>query len=78
MENYDDNLLDLPEIEINLDTDPDEPLWDKLIDQIIRGNVVPVLGADILIDNSTNLHQLLIASLANSFRLKQRPSSFSE
>lgn len=78
MENYDDNLLDLPEIEINLDTDPDEPLWDKLIDQIIRGNVVPVLGADILIDNSTNLHQLLIASLANSFRLKQRPASFSE
>ena len=64
--------------DIFLDTDKDEPLWDKLIQQIIDGNVIPVIGADILIDNNVNPHQLLVDGIANMFRLTSHPHSFSE
>lgn len=56
----------------------DEPLWDKLIQQIIDGNVIPVIGADLLIDNSSNLHKLIIDFLAKGFHVTSNPNSFSE
>ena len=56
----------------------DEPLWDKLIQQIIDGNVIPVIGADLLIDNPSNLHKLIIDFLAKGFHLSSNPNSFSE
>jgi len=64
--------------DIFLDTDKDEPLWDKLIQQIIDGNVIPVVGADMLIDNNVNPHQLLVDGIAKTFRLTSHPHSFSE
>lgn len=64
--------------DIFLDTDKDEPLWDKLIQQIIDGNVIPVIGADMLIDNNVNPHQLLVDGIANMFHLTSHPHSFSE
>ena len=64
--------------DIFLDTDKDEPLWDKLIQQILDGNVIPVIGADMLIDNNVNPHQLLVDGIANMFRLTSHPHSFSE
>lgn len=62
----------------NVFEDKDEPLWDKLIQQIIEGNVVPVIGADLLIDNELNLHQFIIDFFAKGFNLKSNPKSFSE
>lgn len=62
----------------NIFGDFEEPLWDKLIDQIIDGNVIPVIGPDMLIDNSENLHQVIVDFLARGFRLKSQPKSFSE
>lgn len=56
----------------------DEPLWDKLIQQIIDGNVIPVIGADLLIDNSSNLHKIIIDFLAKGFHVSSNPKSFSE
>jgi hypothetical protein len=64
--------------DIILDTDKDEPLWDKLIQQIIDGNVIPVIGADMLIDNNVNPHQLLVDGIGKMFRLTSHPHSFSE
>lgn len=61
-----------------LQSDPDEPMWDKLIQEIIDGNVIPVIGPDMLIDNATNLHQFVIDFLAKGFRLTSQPKSFSE
>lgn len=58
--------------------DKDEPLWDKLIQQIIDGNVIPVIGADLLIDNPSNLHNVIIDSLAEGFELTSNPKTFSE
>ena len=60
------------------DTDRDEPLWDKLIQQIINGNVIPVIGADMLIDNPVNLHNFIVDGLARGLRLSSQPKSFSE
>ena len=60
------------------ESDNDEPLWDKLIQQIIDGNVIPVIGADLLIDNSSNLHKLIIDFLAKGFHVTSNPNSFSE
>lgn len=56
----------------------EEPLWDKLIQQIIDGNVIPVIGADLLIDNSSNLHKCIIDGLARTFGVSKQVNSFSE
>lgn len=58
--------------------DKDEPLWDKLIQQIIDGNVIPVIGADLLTDDKDNPHKVIIDFLANGFHVESRPNSFSE
>lgn len=77
--NIDKDLLLGEIIDVNVfDDDNDEPLWDKLIQQIIEGNVIPVIGADLLIDNNLNLHQFIIDFLAKGFLLKSKPQSFSE
>lgn len=60
------------------DNNNDEPLWDKLIQQIIDGNVIPVIGADLLIDNSSNLHKFIIDGLARTFGVNKQVNSFSE
>ena len=60
------------------DNNNDEPLWDKLIQQIIDGNVIPVIGADLLIDNSSNLHKVIIDGLAKNFGVNKQINSFSE
>lgn len=83
MEELDKNLMDSLSFDDMFDTnvfegDNDEPLWDKLIQQIIDGNVIPVIGADLLIDNSSNLHKFIIDFLAKGFHLTSNPQSFSE
>lgn len=60
------------------DNNNDEPLWDKLIQQIIDGNVIPVIGADLLIDNSSNLHKFIMDGLARTFGISKQVNSFSE
>lgn len=60
------------------DNNNDEPLWDKLIQQIIDGNVIPVIGADLLIDNSSNLHKFIMDGLARTFGVSKQVNSFSE
>ena len=39
--------------------------WKTLIGEIVKGNVIPVIGPDILIDRTQNPHQLLVAKLAS-------------
>lgn len=74
--NPDIGFIDITDIQ--LDKDRDEPLWDKLIQQIIEGNVIPVIGADLLIDNATNLHNVIIDGLSRIFKVESRHSTFSE
>ena len=82
MEDLNDNMMDdLSDLIFDDETiviDKDEPLWDKLIQQIIDGNVIPVIGADLLIDNRSNLHNFIIDYLAKGFHLTSVPKTFSE
>lgn len=63
---------------INSNTYNDEHLWDKLIQQIIDGNVVPVIGADLLIDNNLNVHRYIVEGIAKSIGIETSPQNFSE
>ena len=56
----------------------EEPLWDKLIQQIIEGNVIPVIGADMLMDSKINLHDFVISKIAKTYHVASQPKSFSE
>ena len=60
-----------------IDIDPDKPAWDRLIEEIVNGNVIPVIGSDILCDG-VNLHEALVAILAKKFGVRSNPLSFSE
>ena len=42
--------------------------WDVLIDNILKGNVIPVIGPTFLVDNEkgSNPHQILIDYLAEA------------
>lgn len=82
MEDLDNKMVDLSFEDMFgesvFNNENDEPLWDKLIQQIIEGNVIPVIGADLLIENSSNLHQVIIDFLAKGFHVNSSPKSFSE
>ncbi len=54
--------------------------WDRLVTQIIDGNVIPVIGPEWLVDDQrgSNPHQILINDLAEAYELQARPVSFSE
>ena len=69
---------DMMDFSFIFDNNNDEPLWDKLIQQIIDGNVIPVIGADLLIDNSSNLHKFIMDGLARTFGVSKQVNSFSE
>jgi hypothetical protein len=64
MESVRKDLLDseLDGIELLLssnDYDENDPAWDIFIDQIIEGNVIPVIGPDILCEKG-NPHQTIL------------------
>lgn len=55
----------------------DEPMWEALIGKIIDGDVIPIIGPDVL-TNDFNLHKQLIDFIAQGFKVKSQPKSFSE
>ena len=64
------------------DIDPvkieEERKWTILTDQIMAGNVIPVIGQNILIDNEVNLYQTLIDSIAKLCQIETHPQTFSQ
>lgn len=60
----------------------EEKRWTELIDAVMKGKVVPVIGADFLVDkdddNAGNLHQQIIDILASHFNVRSNPESFSQ
>lgn len=66
-------LDDIAQVQI----DPNAAKWETLIDQIIEGNVIPVIGSDILMDG-INIEQYLIDLLAKNCGIISKPTNFSE
>lgn len=63
-----------------------ESKWQRLLDEIDNGNVIPVIGPDLLVEpklshdnNKTeNLHQQLISYIASQTNVKSAPRTFSQ
>lgn len=68
--------------DINISQRKEEKRWVELIEAVMEGKVIPVIGADFLVDkdddNVGNLHQQIIDILASSFEVKNNPESFSQ
>lgn len=63
----------------------EEKRWNELIDAVMDGKVIPVIGPDFLIDdedgnedNADNLHQQIINLLANAYGVESNPKTFSQ
>lgn len=54
--------------------------WDLLLEKILEGNVIPVIGPEFLVDDEkgSNPHQILIDDLAEAYEVTSHPASFSE
>lgn len=71
----------LPDIdlgEIDFDISEDEERWEDLIDQIMAGSVIPVIGPDLQIEDENNFHQQLIKLFASKFGVTSKPETFSQ
>lgn len=56
---------------------PEDEKWDNLITQIIAGNVIPVIGSNLLTDRG-DINQYIIQALSNQYGIKNNPTSFSQ
>lgn len=57
--------------------DPDDGNWGTLIEEIIKGNVIPVIGSGILTDGM-DVNQILINALAKRHGIDSHPTSYSQ
>ena len=69
-------------IDIDIDVDSilqeEEDRWDELMDEIMAGNVIPVIGPDFQIAEERNFHQQLIYLFAKKFGIEPEPQTFSQ
>lgn len=56
----------------------EEPLWDRLIQKIIDGDVIPVIGAEMLTLNGVDINTYLINGISHKLSVKKSPHTFSE
>ncbi len=56
---------------------PEEEKWNTLVDQIIAGNVIPVIGSDIILDDC-DINQFVINLLIKQYSINEKCTSFSE
>lgn len=81
MEDNIKNITSLDDFNFNEDLfDGNEDRWNELISQISKGNVIPVIGPDLLTEpkNGENFHQRLINKLAQWGQVTSHPISFSQ
>ena len=55
----------------------EEPMWNALVSKIIDGDVIPVIGPEIL-TNGRNIHKQLLDFISKSFNVQSNPQTFSE
>lgn len=60
------------------DDNIEEPLWDMLIQKIIDGNVIPVIGSELLTLNGLDINTYLVNGIGRKLSMKKLPNTFSE
>lgn len=60
--------------------DPEKDKWDALIEAAMAGNVVPVIGPDIICEynDGLNINEIIISSIAKQLRLSGSHKTFSQ
>lgn len=61
--------------------DPEKDKWDALVEAAMAGNVVPVIGPDVLCEFRTpgmNINEFIISTMDTQLRLPSRHTSFSQ
>ncbi len=60
--------------------DPEKDKWDALVEAVVRGNVVPVIGPDVLCDfeGGKNINEFILSTIDSQLRLSGRHSTFSQ
>lgn len=80
MENYNnddfDDMIDSDFFEF--DDNVEEPLWDKLIQKIIDGKVIPVIGPEMMTINGIEINKYIVDGIGRKLSMKNSPNSFSE
>lgn len=72
---------DLNSIDINVEdilSINEEDRWKELVDEIMAGNVIPVIGPDFQVSGTKNLHLQLIEKFAKEFGITSNPQTFSQ
>lgn len=64
--------------DLMFDDNVEEPLWDMLIQKIIDGKVIPVIGPEMLTINGVDITTYLVDGLGRKLSMKTKPHSFSE
>lgn len=80
MENYNnDDFEDMIDSDFfEFDDNVEEPLWDKLIQKIIDGKVIPVIGPEMMTINGTEINKYIVDGIGRKLSMKNSPNSFSE
>lgn len=76
-----DFILDLGlDIDLSKGFDPEEEKWNALVEATLAGNVVPVIGPDIICnyDEGENINEKIITSIAKQFKIDTRHKTFSQ
>lgn len=61
--------------------DPEKDKWDALVEAAVSGNVVPVIGPDVLCDfhhPGMNINEFIISTIDTQLRLRGRHATFSQ
>lgn len=64
--------------DIIFDDNVEEPLWDLLIQKIIDGDVIPVIGPEMLTINGVDINTYLVHAFGRKLAMKKLPNTFSE
>ena len=74
------NKNDILDIDIDVESilAEDEERWEELLDEIMAGNVIPVIGPDFQIEDEKNFHTQLIDLFAKKFGVNDEPQTFSQ
>lgn len=64
--------------DLMFDDNVEEPLWDMLIQKIIDGKVIPVIGPEMLTIKGVDITTYLVDGLGRKLSMKTKPHSFSE
>ncbi|MBR3615682.1 MAG: toll/interleukin-1 receptor domain-containing protein [Bacteroidaceae bacterium] len=77
--NDNDIIIKDPDIVIMDGFDSDEEtMWELLVDKIMKGEVIPVIGENIVLEGKTSVKKLLISHLSKTMGVESKPKSYSQ